>query len=173
MSLSKATERMQSQPRLTAKRAFQAGQSAQVGARQPTAGADARDAGRCFRLDTGAARAQLASDDYLASLTANGQDISAGIFGQTEVRDVVTVAGFAVGGLIAAMSSGRPHRTPAEPARHGRAARALLSFPVRDGLLELTGSPAPQAGLELHIGGRGHAFISARFDGVALTTWLR
>jgi hypothetical protein len=132
---------------------------------------DATIAGRPYRLrlDTGAARTELVTDDYLAFLPAHDRVTSSGVFGIQETQDVVTVTGLVIGQLCidsadvvrVSQAPGRPHLLGMDVLQ-----RYCCQFRFDSGLLELAGSPAPAAAMPLHLDNRGHVYVELSWAGV-------
>lgn len=125
-----------------------------------------------FRLDTGAARTELVADEYLAALPATGQDESAGLFGQQEHSDTVTIPGLQAGQL--ATGPLQVVRAPAAKARQHLLGMDLLSqyccqFRFADNVLVLAPSPAAGAGLDLQVDGRSHVYVDLQWDSLTAT----
>jgi aspartyl protease len=119
---------------------------------------------RRFLLDTGAARTQLVADDTTADLPVTGTDSSHGVFGPVS-HPLVTVPDLAIGPL-------RPGPLQVTRAGGGEGAgqHNLLGMDVLRGyachfrfgaaLLLLGASPDTRAGLGLHLGERGHCYVT-------------
>ncbi len=133
---------------------------------------DASVAGQHYRLrlDTAAARTELVADGYLAALQACGQYSSAGLFGQQQVSDIVTIPDLTVGDL--ATGPMRVVRAGAADGRQHLLGMDVLSqyccrFTFEASMVELTESPAAEADVDLHIDSRNHIYLDLSWDGVS------
>ena len=128
-----------------------------------------------FRLDTGAARTELGTDEYTATLPAAGRHESAGVFGRSERSDIITIPGLVAGDLV--LGPAEVVRAPAGDARQHLLGLDLLSrycceFRFASRQLILSGSPAAAAGLDLTLGPRGHIYVDLTWPGAsALACW--
>ncbi len=93
---------------------------------------DVTIAGRPYRLllDTGAARTQLAADEYTSALRPVGEDVSSASFGASVIEPVVTVTELAVGPVRIARL---------EVTRGQRAAGPVLGMDVLGGTAAISG----------------------------------
>jgi hypothetical protein len=124
---------------------------------------DGNVAGRPYRfyLDTGAARTQLASDEYTAGLATRGQDASAQAF-SAATSDVVTISDLTLGALsVASLDVVRAGPAPASPNLLGMdvLGRYCCCFRFDAQILELAQSPALQDGLPLTVTRRGQFHV--------------
>ena len=129
---------------------------------------DGTVAGRAYRfmLDTGAARTQLATDEYTGSLPTVGADSSAGAFGRRASDPLVTVTGLVAGPLRAAALD--VTRAAAGPnllgldvlGRH----RCLFRFDA--GVMAVDEPDAGAVAHPLLLGERGHPYVDLHWPGV-------
>jgi hypothetical protein len=122
-----------------------------------------------FRLDTGASRTELVADDFLAALPACAVHSSAGVFGQRENSDVITIPGLRAGDL----NHGPLEvvRAVASPGRQHLLGMDLLGqfccrFRFRDRVLELAPTLTWPASQELRSDRTSHPYAGLRWDGV-------
>lgn len=128
-----------------------------------------------FRLDTGAVRTQVLAEDELAELTPVHSAPSAGAFGQHASRQVVTIRDLAVGDLL--IPELDVTRVPVGSGQQYLLGMDVLGaycchFQFDTGLLELGGSPAAGADLDLTVDDRGHAYVELAWgDVTASACW--
>jgi hypothetical protein len=135
-------------------------------------------AGRPYRfvLDTGAARTQLAADEYTAAQPVVAQDISSGAFSGRTADPVVTVTDVVIGPLraatleVARVPGGGPG--PRNVLGMDVLGRYACHFRLGTGVLEVEASPAARADQELLVGPRGHPYVGVHWPGVtAQASW--
>jgi hypothetical protein len=133
---------------------------------------DGTIAGRSYRfiLDTGAARTQVAADDYTSALSTVAEHISSGAFGDRTTDPVVMVTDVAVGPLRAATllvtraEPGGPQ--PGNLIGMDLLQRYCCHFRLGAGVLGLDAPPGWQAGHDLLMDSRGHVYVDVHWPGV-------
>ena len=123
-----------------------------------------------FRLDSGAARTELVTDDYLSALPAAGQHVSAGVFGQQESSDVITIPGLQAGELSTgpvevvrvAAGAGRQHLIGMD-----LLVQYCCEFRFAGRLLVL--SAAARTGLDVRLDRGNHVYLDLEWDGVTVS----
>lgn len=132
-------------------------------------------AGRPYRfiLDTGAARTQLAADEYTGAQPVVAQDTSSGAFGGSMADQIVTVTDVVIGPLRAATlevvraPSGGPG--PGSVLGMDVLGRYACHFRLGAGVLEVEAGPCARADQDLLLGPRGHPYVGVHWPGV--TAW--
>jgi hypothetical protein len=123
-----------------------------------------------FLLDTGAARTQLATDEYTAALAPVAEDVSSGAFGGQAPDQLVTVTDLVVGPLHAATLD--VVRVSRDGPAHGNLlgmdvlGRFACHFRLGASVLEVGAPPGTRADQELLIGSRGHPYVGVHWPGV-------
>ena len=129
---------------------------------------DGTAAGRAYRfiLDTGAARTQLATDEYTGSLAVVGADTSAGAFGGRTSDPLVTVTDLTAGPLRAATLDVK--RAADGPNLLGMdvLGRHRCEFRLDAGVLVIDNPDGVEADHELLLGERGHPYVDVHWPGV-------
>ena len=123
-----------------------------------------------FRLDSGAARTELVTDDYLSALPAAGQHVSAGVFGQQESSDVITIPGMQAGELSTgpvevvrvAAGAGRQHLIGMD-----LLVQYCCEFRFAGRLLVLSAA-SPRTGLDVRLDRGNHVYLDLEWDGVTV-----
>ena len=135
---------------------------------------EATVAGRPYRmlLDTGAARSQLAADEYTLSLSPVHEDSSSAAFGGEVTDPVVTITDLAAGPLqVAALDVTRSESRPVNLLGMDVLGRHRCGFRLAAGVLDLD-APGGEAGHELLTGRRGHPYVEVNWPGVSgLACW--
>lgn len=133
---------------------------------------DGTVAGRPYRfiLDTGAARTQLAADDYTAALPVVGREDSSGALGGRSADPLVAVTNLAVGPLRAARLEVTRDDGGGPGIRNVLGMDVLGShcchFRLDAGVLDLEPPPGGQVYSSLLTARRGHAYVDLRWPGV-------
>lgn len=133
---------------------------------------DGTIAGRPYRfiLDTGAARTQVAADDYTTALSTVAEHSSAGAFGDRVTDPVVMVTDVAVGPLQAATllvtraERGRP--PVSNLIGMDLLQRYRCHFRLDAGVLDVDAPPGWRAEHELLMDSRGHVYVDVHWPGV-------
>lgn len=121
-----------------------------------------------LRLDTGAARTQLVTDEYLAGLACTGRDSSAGAFGRTGDRDLVTVGELTIGSLVLTDLTVARVDGPGQQSLLGMDVLRRYCCQFRFGTSELIlADSAATADLDLLLDDRGHAYAELCWGDVA------
>jgi len=129
----------------------------------------------CLKLDSGAPRTQLVSDNYLAALPTGGQRSAGGAFGQQERSDVVTIPSLSAGDMTTGPM--QVMRAEAFPGRQHLFGLDLLSqhcceFRFTSAEIFLSGSPDARACLDLSLGRSGHIYLDLVWGvATATTVW--
>jgi hypothetical protein len=127
-----------------------------------------------LRLDTGAARTQLLTDDHLATLSTLGRDTSAGAFGQPQDRDIISIADLTIGDLDVPPLQIVRVDAPGQQSLLGMDVlrQHHCEFRFDDELLVLDGASAPRVSLDLQLDDRGHVYIELGWDAaIASACW--